>query len=191
MDDPKAINGLRFWSDLYLVHKVVPPGSIGYTLSDERDLFLENVVAMFGPMSEAAYSYLKEKAPAKAVKFGIVKSPHQVSRGGGWSHTVPVGAKHPEDARQYIRWFTATENLAKYTIRMPARASAATYAPWNNEVYSKYLSYMQETRLLPVIPQWNDIQTIIMREMQRVLLKETTVQEAAGKITAEADRLLK
>lgn len=186
LTEKPAIEGLKFWADMYTAHKVAPPGSINYSSNDQKDLFLANKVGIFNHADSAAI----ELAAQSDVEWGLQLVPNKLNRGGGWSYTIPVGAKHIEAAREYVLWFTKSENLAQYAVRMPARPSATTSAPWNSDVYKVFLESARYTRLLPVVPEWTDIQTLWIREMQNVLQGKLTVEQAMANVKREGELLL-
>lgn len=187
LTDKAAIDAMKFWAELYTTHKVAPPGSINYSSNDQLDLFLANKVATFNHADSAS----KALANQTDIEWGIQVFPERVNRGGGWSYTIPVGAENPDAGREYVIWFTKSENLAKYTIRMPSRPSATTSDPWNNDIYKVFLDSAKSTRLLPVIPQWTDIQNIWIREMQNVLEGSMTVEEAMAIVKKEGEALIR
>ena len=182
-----AVGAMQAWADLYTKYKVVPPGSINYSSNDQLQLLKANKVAMLTHADSAA----NELAKQTEVKWGIQLYPEKVNRGGGWAYTIPVGTKHEKEAREYILWFSKSENLAKYMIRMPARPSATTAAPWNNDIYKVFLESARYTRLMPTVPQWTDIQALWIREMQKVLEGKLTAQQAMENVKKEGEALLK
>ena len=181
------MKGLEFWSDLYTRHKVTPEGAINYSNNDNMELFIAGKLAMF----THGTSPIKRLGESPDLQWGLQLYPDKFNRGGGWALSVPSNAKHPEEALKYILWFTEAKNLSKLTIRMPGRAAATTAPPWNNDIYKVYLKSAEYAKLLPIVPQWSEIQTVIIREMQKVLEGKMTAQEAADSITKQANALLK
>jgi multiple sugar transport system substrate-binding protein len=188
LNKPAGVKAIQFWTDLYTKHKVVPEGSINYSMTkDVLPMFINNKVAMF-PSTSAVYMELK-KYPN--VKYGIVLGPDKWGRGGGWAFAMPVGVAHPNEGREFVLWFIKPENLGRLNVREPARMSAANVDPWNTPEYQQIFKAAPYMRMLPLVPQWSDMQTMIVTELQKVMQGVKTPQKAADDITAQANAMLK
>jgi multiple sugar transport system substrate-binding protein len=187
MDEPNAIKGLLFWSELFTKHRVTPTDTVNYTCQNNAELFQAKQLAMLQFSSAGARKFSTEEA---GLNFGVQLLPDKITKASGFGYAIPVGARHPKEARDYILWFTNAENLAELAIRLPARISAAEYPPWNSEKYAPMIRAGKYGRLIPAIAEWNVIRTIIIREMQRVLLGEVTVEEASRIIADESNKEL-
>jgi multiple sugar transport system substrate-binding protein len=188
LDEPGAIAGLQFWVDLVLKHQVSPKGSVNYDNKDYIEFFLSKRLAMMMGGSNVI-PLLNQQAPD--INWDFVQVPG-VSKGFGYAYAIPVGAKNPEAAREYIEWFTEPENLSRLTIRMPARASATNDPPWNNPVYGKVMKATVNSKSPPLIPEWVEIRAMMIREMQRVLTGDTkSVEEAARIMTDQGNAIIR
>jgi multiple sugar transport system substrate-binding protein len=187
LSEPNSVKAIKYWSELYTKHKVVPEGSVNYSITkDVVPMFVNNKIAMF-PGSSAQFSMLKEH---KDLKSGVVVCPEKWNRGGGWSFTVPTGAKHAQEAREFALWFVQPENLGRLAIREPARKSAMNIPPWNSEEFKPLVVASAYSRLTPIVPQWNDIQNMIITELQKILLGVKTPEQGAKDMADQADNIL-
>ena len=188
LNQPNSVKAIKFWSELYTVHKVVPEGSVNYSFTkDVVPMFISNKVALF-PGSSAQFSMLSTN---KDLKWGVVACPQKYNRGGGWSFTIPAGAKNPAEAREFALWFVKPENLGKLAIREPSRKSATNVAPWNTEEFKPVFAASSYSKLTPNIPQWTDIQNMVITELQKILLGQKSPEQGAQDMTDQANALLK
>lgn len=188
LDDPQAIEALKFWVDLVRVEKISPEGSVNYDIKDYVEMFLSQRLGMLTSGSNLVPSL---KAQAK-FNWDFVPMPGgSPTKGSGYNWGIPIGAKNAKEAREFIDWFVTPTNLAKLTIRLPARASATTSAPWNEPVYKKIIIATSKARLEPQIGEWAEIQALIVRELQRALTGEINIEAASKNITASTNNILK
>jgi multiple sugar transport system substrate-binding protein len=177
LDDPKTVQAIKWWSDLYLKEKVVPPGSINYTLTrDVQPLFIGGKIAiMIGGDQNVS-----ELAKYPDLKYGFVVPPKGPSTTGGWSYTIPVTAKNPQGAIDYIKWFLLPENLGNLAVRIPARLKATQYGAWNSPIYQTVLKAAMDGRIPPGAPQWTEMQRIIIVELQNILQGAKTAEQGCA-----------
>lgn len=188
LDQPGAIKAMQFWVNLVRVDRVSPEGSVNYDTKDYLEFFLGGRLAMI----ESASNLVPQlKAKAKNINWDFVANPGgNFARNSGYGFAIPVGAKHPAQGREFIDWFTTPDILSRLTIRMPGRSSATTSPPWNEPVYKKILKATETTRNQPIIPQWIEIRAVMIRELQRALTGEQTVDQAARIMTDTANKIL-
>jgi multiple sugar transport system substrate-binding protein len=189
LDSAEAVKAIKFWTELYTVQKVVPEGSIGYTISrDVVPLFGANKVAML-PFGVSGIDTFK-KDPA--LQWDIVIPPSGKNRGGGWAYTIPVTAKHQKEAVDLLLWFAKPEIQAKLCATEPSNVNAwALAAPWNTPMYQTLLKAAKTGTALPPVGKWAEIQTTVIKELQKVLQGQETPEAAGKALVALIDPLLK
>lgn len=189
LNEPGAIAGLQYWVDLLKKHHVSPSGAVNYDNKDYIEFFLNGRVAM---MMGGSNVIPLLKTRAKNIDWDFVQIPGGVSKGFGEGYCIPVGAKHAAAAREYIEWFTEPKTLSRLTIRMPARASAATSAPWSDPMYVKVMKAATNSKSPPMVSKWVQIRAVMIQEMQKVLTGSTeSVQKAVEIINVQGNALLK
>ena len=187
MNSPKTVEGLTFWSDLYTKYKVTPPGTPNFTTSrDILPLFEADKVGIFTTSSNAITEFAKHPE----LKYGLVLSPGKVNRAGGWTMGIPVGAKNPDAAKVFLLWFSDPTRMGTFMNRTPARISANAIAPWNDEKYAVFSEALKDSKALPQVASWNEMQTIIITEGQKILVGQKTPQEAADAMAKQIDPIL-
>lgn len=188
INQPAGVKAITFWSELYTKNKVVPEGTPNYsTTKDLQPMFINDKVAMIFQASQGIDIFNAEKN----LKWGLQIPPQKANLGGGWSFTVPTGAAHSKEARDFVLWFVEPDNLSRLMIREPARPSATSSPPWNSQEFKIVFNASKYSRGLPPIPQWTEMQTMIITELQKVLQQTKTPVQAANDITAQANALLK
>lgn len=188
LNTPEAIEATTYWSELYTKHKVVPEGSINYTTTkDLVPLFIDGKVAMIMSGDQTAIE-LDTNHPD--VEYSFVTPPKGPVGAGGWMLSVPVTAKNPDAAYDFINWFLQPEVLGELTIRIPARLEATQYGDWNTPLYQTIVKAAKNGRLAPTSPKWTDMQTIIITELQNIMQQAKTVEEACQDMTDQCNDLL-
>jgi multiple sugar transport system substrate-binding protein len=187
LNQPEGVAAIEFWADLYKTHQVVPEGTLNYATSrDLVPLFTSNGVAMIISASQNIAQF----DAIEGFEYGIVNPPERVSVGGGWSFTIPYNARNPDAGRDFVLWFTQPDVLSRLTIREPARISATSSAPWDSEAFGQVFRYSANTKILPPVPAWGEIQAILITELQLVMQGSKTAQQAADDMHAQVTPLL-
>lgn len=188
LNQPEGVKAIEFWTSLYTKEKVVPEGTISYTISkDLEPMFTNNKLAMFAGGTNNLDNFMS----SGNVDFGVIGMPEKYNLGGGYAFAVPREAKQPDAAVEFAKWFVQPEVLSEIAIRQPSRMSAATVPPWNTPEYKIVFDSAPYSKALPVIPEWGEIMSYMIRVLQLALQDEVTPQQAADDITAHANELLK
>jgi multiple sugar transport system substrate-binding protein len=187
INKPEGVKATTYWTELYTRHKVAPEGTLNYTVTkDIVPLFMNNTVAMLYSASQNIAQFNAEPR----LKWGLQIPPGKATGGGGWSFTVPVGAPQSKAARDFVMWFVEPNNLSRLQIREPARISATTSPPWNSEEFKVVFKAAKYSHILPPIPQWAEIQTMMITELQKALQQTKTPQAAANDMATQANAIL-
>jgi multiple sugar transport system substrate-binding protein len=188
MDQPNAVKAIAFWTELLTKWKVVPEGSVNYTTSrDVVPLFTANKVAMLTFGVSGAQTFDK----VDGLKWGLVQAPGGFNRGGGWTYTVPITAKHKKEAVDYLLWFAKPDVQSRLCATEPSVKSAwSLAAPWNTPLYQEMLKAALTARALPNTGKWGDIAPIVIKELQKVLQGQKTPDQAGKDMKAQIDPIL-
>lgn len=188
LDTPEAIEAVRYFTNLYTTEKVVPEGSINYTMTkDVKPLFIENKVALMMGGDQNAVEF-DTKYPD--LDYGFCVPPKAPASSGGWCFTVPVTAKNPDAAYEFAKWFLQPEVLGNLTIRIPARKSATEYGVWNSPLYQTVLESAMVGRLNPTAPAWTEMQKVIIVELQNIMQGAKSVEQGCEDMTRQCNALL-
>ena len=188
LNTSEAVAAITFWTELYTKYKVVPEGSLNYTISrDVVPLFGENKVALLPFNIQGAETFNLNPN----LRWDLVPCPGGKGRGGGWTLTIPSSAAHKKEAEDYLLWFSRSDVQAKICIVEPSNKAAWDMAaPWNSEQYKKVLSAADNGRLFPTVSNWADIQRIIITELQLILQQRKTPQQGGDDMTTQVDAIL-
>jgi multiple sugar transport system substrate-binding protein len=188
MDQPAAIKAITFWTELLTRYKVVPEGSVNYTTSrDVVPLFTANKVAMltFGVSGADTFN----KVPG--LQWGLVQAPSGFNRGGGWTYTIPITAKHKKEAVDYLLWFAKQDVQSRLCATEPSVQSAwKLAAPWNTPLYQEMLKAALTARALPNTGKWGEVAPIVITELQKVLQGQKSPTQAGKDMKAQIDPIL-
>lgn len=188
INSPEAVAGLTFWADLYTKYKVTPSGTPNFTSTrDIVPLFEAGKVAMVTQGAQLMTEF--DKHPA--LKYGMVTMPNKVNRGGGWTMGIPVGAKNPDAAKVFLKWFTNPDIQGKFMPTTPGLIAANAVSPWNKPQFDVSTSAFKDSRSLPYVANWTPMQTAMVTELQKVLVGQESVKQAADNMENKLNALLK
>jgi multiple sugar transport system substrate-binding protein len=188
MNTPEAVKAIAFWTELYNKHHVVPDGSVNFTTArDLLPLFDQNKVAMLIYGVNGIDIFTKNPN----LKWGLVQTPSGKSRAGGWTLTIPVSAKHPEGAVDFLLWYAKPEVQSKHNSVEPSNIAAWDLGPpWNEPQRKEFMIAANNGNTLPTVAAWDEAGKIIMTELQNILLQRKTPQQGANDMVAQINPLL-
>ncbi len=186
MDSEGSVAAIQMWMDLF-ENGYVPEGCINYTISnDVLPMFTEGKIAMMN-YSDAYVDAIKESD----IDYVVYKTPSGFGRTGGWLFTIPISTENEAGAKQFVKWFTESDNLGELMIRMPSRISSTeNYAPWNSEDYAVLNEAAALAKAPPTLPEFTELRLIIITEMQKAVMGEQTAEEAAANIVEQGNALI-
>jgi multiple sugar transport system substrate-binding protein len=184
----EAVEAITFWTELYTKYKVVPEGSMNYTVSrDVVPLFDQDQVAMIPFNIQGAETFKKNPR----LRWDLLPSPGGFGRAGGWTMTIPVSAAHPKEAEDFLLFYSRPDVQAKVCVVEPSNKAAWDLTePWSTEQYKKVLTAADNGRLLPTVSAWGEMSKIIITELQLILQQRKTPQQGADSMVAQINPLL-
>jgi multiple sugar transport system substrate-binding protein len=186
INSPAAVKAITFWSELYTKYHVAPPGTPGYTESQNvQPLFMNNEVGLMPGTSNLYTAFSADPN----LRWGMVLPPGKVGVGGGYAMSVPVGASNPTAARAFISWLIQPEHLALLN-REPARSTALVYPPWNSASFAPLRQALPYQRALPPVANWTQMETDLIVHLQKVLAGSETPKQAADALETQFTSLL-
>ena len=169
MDDPKSIEGLKFYIDLSTKHHVAPTAaeSIG---QDFQELFLTERAAM---IADSRYAY---KRFAKGVTFPwdagpMPKGRERVTTFIWGGNAILKSTKHPKEAWEFLKFLSGYEGAVlnvKAGNALPAHKGVAMsdlvlkseLSPPNDKAYIEAIEYGRQA---PFPPQFSEFNQAIMK----------------------------
>jgi multiple sugar transport system substrate-binding protein len=198
LDQPKAIETLRFWSELYTKHGVVPPGAVQAGPGEVRSLFAQKKIAMLVGIIWGLDQVFAEN-PAVRSATAIAPFPKQVPNAPSLFQAVYNGmsatSKRPEEAWKLLEFFGRPESglgLYKATRYGPVRPDFFARPEVKSDQYAQVLAKVnQHLKPPPTIPQWERVSKIIGDAMQRALTGAKTPEVAFKEANAQINPILK
>ena len=197
LDQPKAIEALRFWSELYTKHGVVPPGSIQNGPGEVRSLFAQKKIAMQMGILWGLDQVFAEN-PAMRSITRIAPFPKQVANAPSilapGFNGIARTSKHAAEAFKVLEYWSRPENglaLYKATRYGPVQPSVFARPEVKNDPYLQVQAKINENlQSLPLIPQWERASRIIGDAMQRALTGAKTPEAAFKEANAQVNQVL-
>jgi multiple sugar transport system substrate-binding protein len=185
INSPASVKAIQYWSDFYLKYGASPEGTPNFsTTRDLAPLFQANKLGLIVSSSNT-FDTLSQ---TKGLQWGTVLAPDKINRSGGWTMGIPTGAENPAAARAFLRWFADPQNQASHMNRFPSRIDARELPPWNDAKYDIFRAASPDSRSVPSVAGWFQMQTAAISELQQVLVRQKTPQQAAD---AAADAINK
>jgi multiple sugar transport system substrate-binding protein len=191
LHEAPAVEAVQFYADLFAVHGVAPASTMSNNAQEVDRLFINERVAinMTGPW---IVPQLRDQAP----DLDFATAP-MVGRGddrtvvmGGWNIALSRGARNPEAAARFLEFFVRPENVAYYTETLPAVRAASEAERFQDPALQGFIAQLEHTRMLPLIPQWTQVQQVIFEEVQQVMFERKTAQQAMQDATDQIDQIL-
>ena len=191
--EESALQGAKFYGDLILKYKVVPPGITTYITDDILRFFSTGKAIM---TTDGPYTVdpLKEMVPD--LEFGTALTPRGPAGSrdaplGGFNVVIPKDAKHPEEAWKFVQFFVQPENMAAYTPTFPGRKSAMKYPRFQDPLMEPFMQQLRHSRSVPsYLPSWLEIQDVLYQELQSFVIRRKSVPEAMKDAAEQINEIL-
>jgi multiple sugar transport system substrate-binding protein len=195
MDSPEVQNALKFYSDLYSVHKVAPPPADLAMWGGGNTEFDQGKAAMrlFGRWPQADY----KKNPN--IDLGLVGAPAGKVRAnvlfwGGFG--IAAGSEHPEAAWRFLKFYTGKEGAEVWKDwALPAVKSVADSSGLSKDpiegVWINELNYLKP-RAYVYTPFWGQTADPALRKaLETMLIKpNSNVADVLKQAAQEAQKAL-
>jgi multiple sugar transport system substrate-binding protein len=116
---------------------------------------------------------------------------------GGWSFTIPKGAKQPAAAFTFCSWMAGPEGQKMYTLLSTHLPTIKTLAndmslfPGEHAFFQKTLSFASSRPALPVGGLYWDALTVAMNDViDNVAMPKDALQKAADKVQPQLNKFL-
>lgn len=199
INSPEAIRGLQFYVDLMLKERINPTyDELAQGRVNVEEWFSSNRLAM-SYNSRIAVSFYNQFRDLDYDVAPLPKGPAtHASLVDPAALAVANGTKQPEAAWRFVKWMLGSEAgrwMAERNMLVPARLSVARsdafvnlqIRPRNDLVFVEMMNY---GRTVPLIPQWNQVPSLIGTIMPGVLQGRVTVQNAVQTLNDRIQQLL-
>lgn len=188
---------LNFWNKLLNEDRVYKVG-FEQGLGEGTDAFVTGKLAMHytGPWMLSTY-----KKYGKDLDFGIVPPPagpngDKGSVMGGFGLVIPEGAKHKEEAWEFIKWWTANKDnallWAKTSLNMPG-LKAALEDPFfkDDPLWQPFMETLEFAKIRPAHPGYSVMENDgLIPNLQLYQQGEQSLEDTLAKAQSQGDKLL-
>jgi multiple sugar transport system substrate-binding protein len=189
VDSPEMLETLEFYKKLT---SYGPADAMNWsTLAEIEQQFAAGKVAMY---IAGWWSMDGAIAANENLSYGIAMPGNKVvgSSTGGWLVSIPnwVAGAEREAAWKFMEFIFEPANNAKWTDLVSNQA-ASPNLKLTADRYQPFLDILPDSRHpLPLIPELPELADVLQVEIQRMLLGETTPEEAQAAIKAEFEAVL-
>ena len=193
LDSPEMKKGFEYYKSFFDDGSAKPERL--ETGEIEQEFIDGNVASFFsGPFH---VSLLLEQGGADfADKFAVAEVPGDQSRTsftGGGNLAVFNDSDNRDTSWKFVRWLSQPEVQAEWygiSTDLPSVASTYDDPTFADDPYlSVFGEQLNDSKAPPAIPTWAQISAVIDQELEKVVLGETTVDEALASMQSQAESI--
>ncbi|MEA3401119.1 MAG: extracellular solute-binding protein [Armatimonadota bacterium] len=201
LDSPEALEALRFMHSLVHEHRLTPVSVTTYSggLEPQED-FIEGRTVFLYMLPSVLQEINRPESPLQG-KVGVAGPPHgpRGDRGysflGGWHFGIPVNARAPGAAGEFIRFMASPEVQKERAMRGgPAPTIQSLYRDPEvlafNPHYPTLYELLTSGRKRHEIPSYLEVSRRMQRHLHPVLTGEATPEEALERLYPEVRDLV-
>lgn len=196
LQSPAALQALQHMRDLIFTHKLTPQNvtTAAHGLEPQADFVAGRTIFLI-MLPTVAQACQRESSPLRG-KVGIAPHPvgplgkDSVTFLGGWHYAIPVGARAPEAAGNFIRFMTSYEIQRERSLRggpmptIPELYSDPEITAFNPD-YPLLRRLLKTARKRHDIPRYNQVSKLIQAHLHKVLTGEIEPEAALAALAEE------
>jgi multiple sugar transport system substrate-binding protein len=188
-----AVDAVEEYTNFYTKYGVAPPSTLQNDGLAVRRLFLTGTVAQY---VGGQFDIAPIRAESPNFDLGIAVMPHPEAKPtitllGGWNFIVPQASKHHDATLALLKFLVQPDHMGFYTDTFPARRSAMNLPRFQDPILAAFKQALNYAQPAPAIPAWVQIGQIVYNNIQQVLLKVATPQQAMDTAAKQIQPLLK
>lgn len=193
INSPESVEALEYFLD---ISQFAPPGVTSKTWDEQTTELQQGIAAMAILFNDCAPALEDPEASLVAGKMGYTTIPvgvEEAAHYGAWGYYIPTDSQNPEAAWVFLQWFNTPQVQKQIALDggFPNLSSVyedeeLTSIPYWNASMEVYA--ISTTR--PRIPEWSNMDEVLMLELSNTLAGECTPQEALDNAAAEYEVIL-
>lgn len=187
--------GLKYFTDLYTEHGVVPPGPTEVDYSASMELFTSEQTGMIlsGPHSLGFITTTNPGLEGKLGSFVIPRGEAHVSISGIGGYAISESCENKDVAADYMKFITSKENAIYFgqkTGRMPTRTEASDDPYFSSVLFKGFLGALDYAVDPETFAQYPALLDTIGEAYSNVLSGVATFDEAYGTLVEKSAALI-
>ena len=187
--------GLKYFTDLYTEHGVVPPGPTEVDYSASMELFTSEQTGMIlsGPHSLGFITTTNPGLEGKLGSFVIPRGEAHVSISGIGGYAISESCENKDVAADYMKFITSKENAIYFgqkTGRMPTRTEASDDPYFSSVLFKGFLEALDYAVDPETFAQYPALLDTIGEAYSNVLSGVATFDEAYGTLVEKSAALI-
>lgn len=192
INSPQAVEAVRFYTDMFLKHKVSPPSTLENGGLELRRLFQAGTVAMFQGTPTDFDVLMEQKVP---FEVGVGITPHPDGKPssallGGWSIVASLEGPNKDGADKLVAFMANRDRIGFYTRTFPALVSSMSLPRFTDPRLKAFREMLEVARPQPNIDAWVRITDVFYRNLQEILIGGTDPKSGMDKAAAEIGKIL-
>ena len=184
-NSPEGLEALKFYTDLYKVYKVSPPGTVNQGEDEYRNGMAAGKIGM-AIGGNWTWTLLYMANPDMVGNVGVSIHPYNkvpYSILGGWASMIATESKEKALAWEWISYYTSKEAwlywLSQFDGPMPVRKDVTEESPlFKDPLWKVQLETFPYAGSRPPIPEYPEISHEIQLMVQNVLTDQETPEKA-------------
>lgn len=190
-DGPAGKAVLDYWADLVFTRKVYENG-----FDQGVNGFADGTIAIKydGPWNMPSYDAVK------GLDYGVVTPPtgpggHKGAITGGFGLVIPEGAKHRDEAWEFIKWWTTipanSVAFAKISSWIPASVTAVKDPYFTTGHWPAFIETMGFATVRPNVPGYSDVEgKALDPQLQKFMSGSTSAKAALSTAASQGNQIL-
>ncbi len=196
MDQPEAVEAIKFYGDLYKKYNFIPDGAVSWALQDARQAFAMGDSAMYiGGSWDRSILYDMNSELKGNIGVTILPGKEKSASFAGGSHLVVFKQSDKKEAAfEYVRFLLSEKNQLKWaelTNFFPGRVSLYDNSRYQEDPFLKvFADQLEYSNTYPTTPLWSMVSgtNLFRNKMQEVFMGKSA-EKAAEEIAEEMNKV--
>ncbi|CAH0120269.1 hypothetical protein PAE9249_02786 [Paenibacillus sp. CECT 9249] len=191
LNSPEAVEAMRKLTAT-VIDGTAPKSTMEVDNTGVRDLFVNEKVAMYIG-GQFDIEPIRKAKPSIELGTAVLPGPDGMGTTtvDGFSFIMPQTAGKKDLGWRLIQFLSEPENMGELTATFPGRKSALTLPKFSDPLLQPFAKQLDKGETKPVADRWTDIEKILYRNMQLIILEQKDVQATMDQANREIDALLK
>lgn len=193
LNSPESVAALEYFLEL---SQYAPPGVTSKTWDEQTTELQQGIAAMAIQFNDCSPALEDPDASLVAGKMGYTAIPvgeKAVAHYGAWGYYIPTDSQNPEAAWVFMQWFNTPEVQKNIALDGGFPNLTSVYEDEELKSIPYWEASMEAYKISttrPRIPEWSNMDEVLMLEISNALAGESTPKDALDKAAADCAVIL-